>query len=70
MPKLHGGVLLPFILLLISTNMIVQKSLVFGFIDHDEISTRPDPLRYFKSYNGSYNLGDKHYWAVSFFCLL
>ncbi|XP_049358347.1 uncharacterized protein LOC125822929 [Solanum verrucosum] len=67
MPKLHGGVLLPFILLLISTNMIAQKSLVFGFIDHDEISTRPDPLRHFKSYNGSYNLGDKHYWASAGF---
>lgn len=69
MPKLHGRVLLPFILLLISTNIIAQKSLVFGFIDRDQISKRPDPLRHFKSYNGSYNLGDKHYWAVSFYFL-
>ncbi|KAK4367839.1 hypothetical protein RND71_011631 [Anisodus tanguticus] len=59
MTKSHGGgVLVPFILLLIS-----QKSLVFGFVDHDEISRRPDPLHQLKSYNGTYNLGDKHYWA-------
>lgn len=67
MAKSHGGVLLPFILLLISTNMVAQKSHVFGFIEHDEISSRPDPLRHFKSYNGTYNLGDKHYWASAGF---
>lgn len=66
MPKLHGMVLVPFILLLISTNMVSQKSIVFGFIDHDQVSKRPDPLHQFKLYNGTYNLGNKHYWAVSF----
>lgn len=66
MPKSHGRVLVPFLLLLISTNMVAQKSLVFGFIVRDEISRRPDPFRHLKSYDGTYNLGDKHYWAVSF----
>ncbi|XP_060192119.1 uncharacterized protein LOC132621754 [Lycium barbarum] len=63
MPKSYGGVLVPFVLLLISTNMVAQKSLVFGLIDGDDISRRPDPLHQLKSYNGTYNLGDKHYWA-------
>ncbi|CAN4079785.1 unnamed protein product [Withania somnifera] len=63
MPKSHGGVLVPFILLL----MVAQKSLVFGFIVRDEISRRHDPMRHWKSYNGTYNLGDKHYWASAAF---
>ncbi|XP_016479908.1 uncharacterized protein LOC107801139 isoform X1 [Nicotiana tabacum] len=67
MPKLHGMVLVPFILLLISTNMVSQKSIVFGFIDHDQVSKRPDPLHQFKLYNGTYNLGNKHYWASAAF---
>ncbi|PHT91501.1 hypothetical protein T459_06614 [Capsicum annuum] len=67
MPKSHGRVLVPFLLLLISTNMVAQKSLVFGFIVRDEISRRPDPFRHLKSYDGTYNLGDKHYWASAAF---
>ncbi|OIT08793.1 hypothetical protein A4A49_65602 [Nicotiana attenuata] len=67
MLKSHGMVLVPFILLLISTNMVAQKSVVFGFIDHDQVSKRPDPLHQFKLYNGTYNLGNKHYWASAAF---
>ncbi|CAN4083025.1 unnamed protein product [Withania somnifera] len=47
--------------------MVAQNSLVFGFIVRDEISTRLDPMRQLKSYNGTYNLGDKHYWASAAF---
>lgn len=67
MTKSHGRVLVAFIFLLISTNIVAQKSLVFGFIDRDEISRRPDPLGQLKSYNGTFNLGDKHYWASAAF---
>lgn len=47
--------------------MFTQKFVVFGsFVGENYGSNRPDPLRNFRTYDGVYDVGNKHYWAVSF----
>ncbi|OVA11858.1 hypothetical protein BVC80_8347g6 [Macleaya cordata] len=52
--------LLQLMILLLS---ISPKSLVFCSPVQEQGSNRPDPLRNFKSYNGGYDIRNKHYWA-------
>lgn len=49
------------IILLISTSTFASPDLVLN----QRTSRRPDPLSRFKSYNGVYDIRNKHYWAVS-----
>lgn len=66
MSKSNGGFVL-MSLLLISISMFTQKFVVFGsFVGENYGSNRPDPLRNFRAYDGVYDVGNKHYWAVSF----
>ncbi|XP_059639662.1 uncharacterized protein LOC132282046 [Cornus florida] len=64
---MSNEVLLPFILLLISTSVFSQKSVAFGSPDREQNFTRPDPLSHFKLYKGVYDLENKHYWASTVF---
>ncbi|XP_030474109.2 uncharacterized protein LOC115691566 isoform X1 [Syzygium oleosum] len=64
-----NGVLVPFVLLLVSTSMFSPQSLASGSPNTGERSScgQPDPSRRFKCYHGGYDLRNKHYWASAAF---
>ncbi|PIA29348.1 hypothetical protein AQUCO_06000008v1, partial [Aquilegia coerulea] len=37
------------------------------FYNHESYNHRPDPLSFFKSYHGGYNISNSHYWASAAF---
>lgn len=67
MSRSKGGLILPFIFLLVSTFLFSPNSLVSGSPIKERNFKRPDPLRHLKLYNGSYDIRDKHYWASAAF---
>ncbi|BFG35791.1 hypothetical protein CerSpe_220650 [Prunus speciosa] len=60
----NNGVLVPFVVFLVSTSVFSPTWVVFG---EQSSFKRPDPLRHLKSYNGGYDLKNKHYWASAAF---
>uniref|UniRef100_A0A5B7AY35 Uncharacterized protein n=1 Tax=Davidia involucrata TaxID=16924 RepID=A0A5B7AY35_DAVIN len=66
--SISNGIVLPFIIiLLVSTSVFTQKSVVFGSPVQEQSFNRPDPLRHFKLYKGGYDIRNKHYWASAAF---
>lgn len=57
------GVLFQLLLTAVISPVLSVHSLPDGG-DHDRFKRR-DPLKSFRYYNGSFNVQDKHYWAVS-----
>lgn len=64
-----NGVLVPFVLFLVSASVFPAQSLAAESPKTGERSGcgRPDPSRRFKCYHGGYNLRNKHYWASAAF---
>ncbi|GLT46809.1 hypothetical protein SLA2020_205390 [Shorea laevis] len=62
-----NGAVTSFLSLLIFTSLFSPKLLVFGSPIRDPSSKRPDPLRHFKNYNGSFTITNDHYWASAAF---
>ncbi|XP_030538960.2 LOW QUALITY PROTEIN: uncharacterized protein LOC115747066 [Rhodamnia argentea] len=64
-----NGVLVPFVLFLVSTSLFSPRSLASGSPGTGDRSGcgRPDPSRHFKCYYGGYDLQNKHYWASAAF---
>ncbi|GKU94903.1 hypothetical protein SLEP1_g8327 [Rubroshorea leprosula] len=62
-----NGAVTSFLSLLILTSLFSPKLLVFGSPIRDPSSKRPDPLRHFKNYNGSFTITNDHYWASTAF---
>ena len=58
-----NGILLPFVLFLVYTTLFSPKCIVSA---EEPNFKRPDPLRHFHYYRGSYDVRNKHYWAVSY----
>ncbi|KAA8531565.1 hypothetical protein F0562_006274 [Nyssa sinensis] len=65
--SISNGIVLPFIILLVSTSVFIQKPVVFGSPLQEQSFSRPDPLRRFKLYKGGYDIRNKHYWASAAF---
>ncbi|RVW57362.1 hypothetical protein CK203_089580 [Vitis vinifera] len=65
--SISNGVLLPFILLLVSTSVFSPKPTVFGSSVPEQSFNRIDPLHHFKHYRGGYDIRNKHYWASAVF---
>ncbi|CAN6698218.1 unnamed protein product [Malus baccata var. baccata] len=61
---ISNGVLVPFVVFLVSTSVFSPARVVFG---EQSGLNRPDPLRHLKSYNGGYDITNKHYWASTAF---
>ncbi|CAL2267476.1 unnamed protein product [Prunus armeniaca] len=60
----NNGVLVPFVVFLVSTSVFSPTWVVYG---EQSSFKRPDPLSHLKSYNGGYDLKNKHYWASAAF---
>ncbi|KAM2064349.1 hypothetical protein ACFX16_027754 [Malus domestica] len=61
---ISNRVLVPFVVFLVSTSVFSPARVVFG---EQSGLNRPDPLRHLKSYNGGYDITNKHYWASTAF---
>jgi len=59
-----NGILLPFVLFLVYTTLFSPKCIVSA---EEPNFKRPDPLRHFHYYRGSYDVRNKHYWASAAF---
>ncbi|KAH7520304.1 hypothetical protein FEM48_Zijuj08G0129900 [Ziziphus jujuba var. spinosa] len=63
MPGPNGVFLRNFVIILVSASVFSQNWLVFGSAVQEQSFKRPDPLRFFKYYNGDFDVQNKHYWA-------
>ncbi|KAK6923152.1 hypothetical protein RJ641_011456 [Dillenia turbinata] len=58
----------PLILFLISSCLFPTNSVALGYpVARMQSIERPDPLRHFESYDGGFDLKNKHYWASAAF---
>ncbi|KAL6227490.1 hypothetical protein ACLB2K_001447 [Fragaria x ananassa] len=58
-----NGVLLHFVFFLFLASLLSPRLVVHG----ESITTRPDPLRHLKNYDGAFNIQSKDYWASAAF---